>query len=118
MHIGCSTYGKKGACPPSVPSIVECREFFSEYESIVVIRIQRKLENPEQRKKWSRETNVHLLKLEKAAFLAGYYKAFLLFMDECQVCDECSEKLESYYQHLISGNNHKGLPVKSKKGFS
>jgi predicted metal-binding protein len=87
---GCSLYGKKGACPPSVPSIAECGEFFSEYENIVVIHIQKKLENPEQRKEWSRRTNLHLLKLEKAAFLAGYHKAFLLFMNECQICDECS----------------------------
>jgi predicted metal-binding protein len=88
---GCPTYGKKGNCPPSVPSIPECREFFSEYENIVVIRIQKKLGKPEQLKEWSRETNLHLLELEKAVLLAGYYKAFLLFMDECRICDECSE---------------------------
>jgi predicted metal-binding protein len=29
------------------------------------------------------------LKLEKAAFLAGHQKAFLLFMDECRMCEEC-----------------------------
>lgn len=36
-----------------------------------------------------RKTNTRLLKLEKAAFLSGHQKAFLLFMDECRICKEC-----------------------------
>lgn len=86
---GCSTYGKKGSCPPEVPSIPECREFFNEYQDIVVIQLRVKLEKPEDRKEWSRRNNLELLRLEKAAFLAGYHKAFLLFMDECRLCQEC-----------------------------
>lgn len=86
---GCSNYGKKGNCPPSVPTIRECREFFNEYENIAVIHIQKTLDDPKDRKAWSRKTNLHLLNLEKAAFLAGNHKAFLLFMDECQICEEC-----------------------------
>ena len=35
---GCSTYGKKGTCPPSVPSIEDCREFFNEFLEIIVER--------------------------------------------------------------------------------
>jgi len=30
-----------------------------------------------------------LLKLERAVFLAGYHKAFLLFMDTCSLCAAC-----------------------------
>jgi predicted metal-binding protein len=30
---GCSSYGKKGSCPPSVPSVDECREFFKELKT-------------------------------------------------------------------------------------
>lgn len=98
---GCSNYGKTGACPPSVPSIAECREFFSEYENIAVIHIQKKLDKPKSRKEWSRKTNLHLLKLEKATFLAGYHKALLLFMDECRVCEECSgTRMECKNLHL------------------
>jgi predicted metal-binding protein len=40
---GCSSYGQKGSCPPSVPSVAECREFFSEYEHIAVIHFQKKV---------------------------------------------------------------------------
>jgi predicted metal-binding protein len=86
---GCDSYGQKGSCPPSVPSIEECREFFNEYNRIAVIHLMKKVAAPEDRKAWSRKTNLDLLKLEKAAFLSGYYKAFLLFMDECRICKEC-----------------------------
>ena len=65
---GCSSYGKKGSCPPSVPSVAECREFFSEYEHIAVIHFQKKLNKPEDRKEFSQKTNAKLLKLERAAF--------------------------------------------------
>jgi len=86
---GCPSYGKNGACPPSVPSIAECREFFSEYEHIAVNHIPKKLDDPEEREKWSRETNAQLLQIERAVFLSGNHKTFLLFMDECRVCADC-----------------------------
>jgi len=31
-----------------------------------------------------------LLKIEKKVFWAGYYKAFMLFMDECRLCSSCT----------------------------
>jgi predicted metal-binding protein len=34
--------------------------------------------------------NQDLLDLERAVFLAGYEKAFLLPVTNCSVCDECS----------------------------
>ncbi|MFH1843642.1 MAG: DUF2284 domain-containing protein [bacterium] len=67
----------------------ECREFFREYQHIAAIHLEQKLEKPEDRQDWSRKTNIKLLKLEKAAFLAGHHKAFLLFMDECRICEDC-----------------------------
>jgi predicted metal-binding protein len=36
---GCDSYGKKGGCPPAVPSIAECRELFAEYDDILLLRI-------------------------------------------------------------------------------
>ena len=50
-----------------------------------ILHFQKKLNKPEDRKEYSRKTNARLLKLEKAAFLAGHQKAFLLFMDECRI---------------------------------
>jgi len=86
---GCDSYGKKGTCPPAVPSIPECREFFSEYDHILVLRITSTLDDPNDRKEWSRKKNLALLPLEHEVFLAGHHKAFLLFMDECRLCNEC-----------------------------
>ena len=86
---GCSSYGKKGSCPPSVPSVAECREFFSEYEHIAVIHFQKKLNKPEDRKEFSRKTNAKLLKLERAVFWPAIRRRFCSFMDECRMCEEC-----------------------------
>jgi len=86
---GCGSYGTKGSCPPSMPAIEECRAFFREYDHIAVIHLEQQLADPEDRGNWSRKNNVKLLKLEKAAFLAGFHKAFLLFVDECRICDDC-----------------------------
>lgn len=98
---GCPSYGKKGTCPPAVPSIEDCRAFFNEYEHIAVLHLPKKLDAPEDRKEWSRKTNIKLLKLEKEAFLLGYPKAFLLFMDECRICEECTgNRLDCQHLHL------------------
>lgn len=93
-RFGCPTYGRKGGCPPNVPPVDECREFFREYRSIAVIHIAVKLGKPEMRAEWSRRTNLELLQVERDAFLAGFHKAFLLFMDECRVCNACEARRE------------------------
>lgn len=86
---GCDSYGRKGCCPPAVPSVPECRELFAEYDHILILRISGKTANPDDREEWSRKKNLELLPLERETFLAGHHKAFLLFMDECRLCDEC-----------------------------
>jgi predicted metal-binding protein len=55
-----------------------------------VFHFPKQLDDPEQRHRWSREVNKKLLELERAVFLAGYRKAFLLFMDECSLCADCT----------------------------
>lgn len=92
---GCKSYGKNAACPPAVPSIAECRELFNEYENVLIIRVNKKLENLNDKADWSKKTNLDLLKLERAVFLADCHKAFLLFMDECRICETCpGERIE------------------------
>lgn len=87
---GCESYGSKASCPPQVPSIDECRDFFSEYRRAVLIHFNKILDNPEDRKAWGKEINNGLIKIERDVFLQGYYKTFVLFMDECQLCYECA----------------------------
>jgi predicted metal-binding protein len=87
---GCPVYGKKGTCPPNVPSIDQCREFFSEYEECVIFRIQKTFEAPEEYKGWGRDAVQGLLAIEREVFLAGHYKAFLISFDSCGQCAECT----------------------------
>jgi len=92
---GCSSYGKKGSCPPQVPSVEECRAFFSEYDEAVIFHLAKKVEQPEDRVPWSREIEKELVKLEREAFWSGYHKAFMLFMDECRLCVNCTGSREA-----------------------
>jgi len=87
---GCGEYGRNAACPPNVPSVEECRQFFREYSMAAAFHFHTSLENAEDRHTWSKEVNQALLKLEREVFVAGYYKAFLLFMDSCSMCGDCS----------------------------
>jgi predicted metal-binding protein len=91
---GCKSFGKNATCPPNLPPVVECRRFFEEYQVGVIFHFEKTVEKPEDRHAWSRKTNLELLKLERAVFLTGYQKAFLLFMDSCSLCAECTGRKE------------------------
>ena len=86
---GCSEYGRTATCPPYAPSVEDCRRFFREYRRAAVFHFEKKVDRPEDRHAWGRKLDLALLKLEREVFLAGHVKAFLLFMDSCNVCLEC-----------------------------
>ncbi len=86
----CQRYGESAVCPPSLPSIAACREFFAEYESAVVLRKQKTAEHREPDSVLFREIDDNLLALERAVFLDGYYKAMALPMTVCYLCRECT----------------------------
>ena len=86
---GCGSYGKNACCPPAVPPVSDCERFFREYSQAVIFRFNARLENPEDRHNWSAKINFKLSKLEREVFLAGYERAFLLFMDSCEICGDC-----------------------------
>ncbi len=87
---GCSSYGKCGTCPPHTPPVDECRKMISEYKEAVVFHIQKAVENPEDRKPWSRKVILKLLALEREVFLSGYHKTFIITFDNCGLCEVCS----------------------------
>jgi predicted metal-binding protein len=89
---GCSEYGKTASCPPNVPSVAECQQFFKEYNTGVIFHFEKTVAKPEDRHAWSKKVNQGLLKLEREVFISGFQKAFLLFMDSCGLCAECSGK--------------------------
>ena len=87
---GCGEYGRNASCPPNTPPVAECRRFFDEYSTAVVFHFEKAVEKPEDRHAWSKGVNQGLLKLERDVFVSGYEKAFLLFMDSCGMCAECT----------------------------
>jgi predicted metal-binding protein len=85
-EFGCKNYGKNGSCPPAVPSIDECREMIREYENAVIFHFSIQSENT----KGHLKRLLRLYELERAVFLAGYYKAFLLQYSSCLLCKDCT----------------------------
>ena len=53
------------------------------------------MDEPKNRHAWSKKANLKLVKLEREAFLSGFERAFLLFIDSCGICDECSKDREN-----------------------
>ncbi len=86
---GCDEYGMNATCPPHVPAVDECKRFFGEYTTAVVFHFPKRLDDPDARHDWGKSVNASLLALEREVFLAGYHKAFALFMSSCGLCNEC-----------------------------
>jgi predicted metal-binding protein len=84
-QFGCNSYGKSGSCPPAVPSVEECRKMIYEYEHAIIFHFPIQSEDRgEHYKLMSR-----LSELERALFLEGYYKVFLLQYGSCIWCKDC-----------------------------
>ncbi len=94
-QFGCAEYGHGGTCPPNTPSVSECERFFREYSDAVIMHFAGTMDAPEDRHAWSRKINAKLVKLERAVFLAGFERTFLLFMDSCCFCKECTGTRET-----------------------
>jgi predicted metal-binding protein len=108
---GCNEYGKTATCPPNVPTIEESERFFHEYSLAVIIRFDKKMEKPEDRFAWTRKVNIKLLELEKEIFCSGFQKAFLLFMDSCNICRSCEEKKEDCKEPKLSRPTPEALGI-------
>jgi len=108
---GCGEYGRNASCPPNVPSVLECERFFREYRSAVIFHFVKKVDKPEDRHAWSSKVNAKLIKLEREVFLSGYERAFLLFMDSCCVCSECSGERESCKEPRLSRPSPEAMAV-------
>nr|MDO8098565.1 DUF2284 domain-containing protein [Candidatus Njordarchaeota archaeon] len=108
---GCPEYGRTASCPPNTPSVSECERFFQEYSDAVVFHFEKRVAKPEDRHAWAKEVNLSLLKVEKEVFLSGYRKAFLLFMDSCEICKECTGKRETCREPKLSRPTPEALAV-------
>jgi len=108
---GCPSYGNCASCPPNLPSVSECREFFNEYSDIAVFHFEIGLDKPEDRHEVVKQLTLQLLKLEKAVFLSGQVKTFLLPADSCSLCNDCVSSLEDCKQPSLSRPTPEGMGV-------
>ena len=89
--IDCEEFGQNASCPPNVPSVLECEAFFREYSEAIVLHFEKAVQNPEDRFARTRQINNRLIhQVERDVFRAGFHKAFLLPMDSCNLCDDCT----------------------------
>ena len=63
--------------------------FFSEYRHVAVFHFPKRFDDPKELTGWSREWDLRTSALEREVFLAGWHKAFLLFMGLCHICPKC-----------------------------
>jgi predicted metal-binding protein len=110
-EFGCPSYGRIASCPPNTPSVEECKRFFAEYSTGLVLHFQKVAPEKEARRAWSAKTNVKLSRLEREIFLAGYPKAFLLFMDSCEICSECVPDRKACKEPKLSRPTPEGMAV-------
>lgn len=110
-EFGCPSYGKAASCPPNNPSVEECQRFFSEYTRAILLHFQKIAPEKVERKAWSARTNLKLVKLERDIFLAGHPKAFLLFMDSCEICAECVPDRANCKEPKLSRPSPEGMAV-------
>jgi predicted metal-binding protein len=85
-RFGCKNYGKNGSCPPAVPSIEECREMIYEYGNAVIFHFA--IQSAARDDHYTLTSR--LSELERALFLAGNYRVFLLQYSSCVFCKDCT----------------------------
>ena len=108
---GCKSYGRIASCPPNVPSVPECRSFIEEYTDAVVFHKTKSVPKPEDRHKWTKQVNLKLLEVEREVFIGGFPKAFLLFLDSCYLCDNCTGKRSDCKQPGTSRPSPEGMAI-------
>lgn len=93
---GCDNYGTRLGCPPFSPTPQETRKVLSEYRNAMLARFEVKPDPRLATKQARRAISNSAVKmqktiadLERAAFLAGCYKAFGMSAMPCNLCETC-----------------------------
>lgn len=98
---GCPNFGKKACCPPQVPSLSECERFFKDYEQAVIFHFQNQFNAPADRHAWTANLHLKLVGIEREVFFSGCVKVFLITLDSCKQCNECTPLKEDCKQPKI-----------------
>ncbi len=75
---GCERYGQR-RCPPNIPSPEQTRKLLADYKHALLLEG----EPP------TRDFQAKVVKAEREAFLAGFYKAMAFWAGPCALCKEC-----------------------------
>jgi len=89
-YYGCNGFGKSGTCPPTVPSVAECREAVMCYQHGILIHDVVTYEDAESYSAKLVDITKRHMAAEKDVFLEGCYKALLFTCDGCHTCKECT----------------------------
>jgi predicted metal-binding protein len=129
-QFGCDWYGKRGCCPPEVPSVADCRRFFDEYRAGLLLHFAIKFKHPELRHRWGREMQRKAAALEREVFLANFPKAFVFAPSPCILCSPCPGNrrecklphigrptLEAFAVDVYSTAHKAGYPIHVLKGY-
>ena len=76
---GCGVYGQCLTCPPYSPSPRQTASMLEDYQSALLVHGE----------DYVHVTNI-VARIEREAFLDGYYKAFAMGSGPCSLCDECN----------------------------
>lgn len=109
---GCKGYGARACCPPSTPSVPECRQFFDEYEKGVIFHFTLTVESPEAGRERLKEINEKLLHIEREVLLQGYQKVFLLPASPCSACgEECAGTKDACRNPMLARPTPEGMAI-------
>jgi predicted metal-binding protein len=70
--------------------VADCRAFFDEYAAGLLIRLTVRADKDAYPAAWSKDMTRKLLEVERAVFLKGHPKTFLLNQTCCAACADCS----------------------------
>jgi predicted metal-binding protein len=87
-QFGCGGFGSSLCCPPRTPGPEQMRKAIDSYRKAILFEVPRQI------------TKKIAVKLERDAFLAGYYRAFGLGAGPCSLCRECAFDKGCRHPHL------------------
>ena len=78
-QFGCGGYGRCLTCPPHSPSPEKTAQVLREYQTALLVHSDGRV-----------DITPLLARLERQAFLDGYYKAFAMGAGPCGLCESCN----------------------------
>jgi predicted metal-binding protein len=88
-QFGCSGFGECLTCPPYSPTPEETQRIINFYKKAILLHTA---------SGWKVDISKIVFRLEREAFLAGYYKALGMGAGPCRLCRTC--RLKSGCRHL------------------